>query len=42
MAFTTPIRSNLELHNDNDNTSDDNIYDDALAKTYKTLHLKWT
>lgn len=38
VAFSTRIRINLNVHNDDDKT-DDGLSDDTLAEAYKLLHL---
>lgn len=40
IAFTTRIRSSLDVHNYSD-ISDDDMSDDALFESYKILYLKW-
>lgn len=44
ISFTTFIKknSNLEFPSDNEDISDDDLYDDALDETYKTFYIKWT
>lgn len=40
VAFTTHVRSKHNMHNDGD-TSDEDMFDDALVEAYKMLYLKW-
>lgn len=41
VGFTTHIRSNPEVPNGNGDTSDSDVFDDALHEAYNMMHLKW-
>lgn len=43
MVFITHIKesSNYELLDDNEDFSEDELFDDAFAEAYKAMYLKW-